>query len=120
MIISFWHCPHGLEFQPWEICACSVEQVGQDLAWKIVHPKEEGIDAVGEPVRAVCRRLILSERRITGSDWKTCDLRSRMTEEEIRLLKGLSSWLTTLSLAKKGYVLSKREFFGAIYLRYRS
>ena len=47
-----------------------------------------------------------------------------MTEEQIRAndiaqLKGSSIWLTALPLVEEGYVLSKREFFDAIYLRYR-
>ncbi len=47
-----------------------------------------------------------------------------MTEEQIRAndiaqLKGSSIWLTALLLVEEGYVLSKREFFDAIYLRYR-
>ena len=47
-----------------------------------------------------------------------------MTAEQIRAndlaqLKGSSTWLTTLPLAREGYVLNKREFYDAIYLRYR-
>ena len=52
------------------------------------------------------------------------DLRSRMTFEQIRAndlaqVKGASIWLTALPLAREGYVLHKREFFDALYLRYR-
>jgi hypothetical protein len=47
-----------------------------------------------------------------------------MSEEEIRAndlaqLKGSSAWLTALPLTDEGYVLTKREFYDAIYLRYR-
>ena len=34
-------------------------------------------------------------------------------------MKGSSSWLTALPLTNEGYVLTKREFFDAIYPRYR-
>ena len=52
------------------------------------------------------------------------DLRSRMTKEQLRSndiaqMKGASAWLTALPLKEESYVLTKREFFDAIYLRYR-
>ena len=50
-------------------------------------------------------------------------LRAHMSKEQVRAndiaqMKGSSSWLTALSI-KKGYVLSKRQFFDALALRYR-
>ena len=33
-------------------------------------------------------------------------------------MKGSSSWLTALPIKKEGYVLSKRQFFDALALRY--
>ena len=52
------------------------------------------------------------------------DIRSRMTKEQIRgndvaQMKGASAWLTSLPLKEEGFVLNKREFFDALYLRYR-
>ena len=45
-------------------------------------------------------------------------------DEQIRAnnfaqMKGSSSWVTALQLTNEGYVLTKRELFEAIYLRYR-
>ena len=52
------------------------------------------------------------------------NLRSSMSEEQLRAndlaqQKGSSSWLTALPLADEGCVLTKREFYDAIYLRCR-
>ena len=52
------------------------------------------------------------------------DIRSQMTKEQIRgndlaQLKGASSWLTSLPLKEEGFSLNKREFFDALYMRYR-
>ena len=52
------------------------------------------------------------------------ELRSRMSLEQVRAndicqMKGASAWLTALPLKEEGYVLSKREFFDAVSLRYR-
>ena len=52
------------------------------------------------------------------------NLRSSMGEEELRANdlaqeKGSSAWSTVLPLADEGYVLTKREFYDTIYLRYR-
>ena len=52
------------------------------------------------------------------------DLRSRMTPDQIRgndlaQMKGASAWLTALPLKEEGYMLNKREFYDALYLRYR-
>ena len=38
---------------------------------------------------------------------------------EIAQLKGASSWLTSLPLAEEKFVLNKREFYDALYIRYR-
>ena len=51
-------------------------------------------------------------------------VRASMTKEEVRAtdiaqMKGASSWLKSLPLKDEGYNLSKREFFDALYLRYR-
>ena len=52
------------------------------------------------------------------------DLRSRMDPDKLRgndlaQLKGASAWLTSLPLKDEGFVLNKREFFDALYIRYR-
>ena len=83
---------------------------------------DEAIDTVEEPVQGVRRRI--SGKGVAGYQTQLEDLRSRMTDEEIcanniALMEGSSIWLTTLSLAEEGYVLSKREFFDAIHLCYR-
>ena len=51
------------------------------------------------------------------------DLKNRMSKEKLRgneiaQMKGASAWLTALPLKEEGYVLSKREFFDAITIRY--
>lgn len=51
------------------------------------------------------------------------DLRQRMPREKLRgnelaQMKGASAWLTALPLKEEGYVLSKREFFDAVMIRY--
>ena len=52
------------------------------------------------------------------------DPRSRMSQDKLRgndlaQMKGASAWLTSLPLKDEGYVLTKREFFDALCLRYR-
>ena len=51
-------------------------------------------------------------------------LREGMSEEtrranDLAMMKGASSWLTTLPLKSENFVLNKREFFDALNLRYR-
>ena len=51
------------------------------------------------------------------------DLRSRMSKEQLRCnevaqMKGASAWLIALPLAEENFVLSKREFFDSLALRY--
>ena len=51
-------------------------------------------------------------------------LRAHMSKKQVRAndiaqMKGSSSWLTALPIKKEGYVLSKRQFFDALALRYR-
>ena len=51
-------------------------------------------------------------------------IRSTMTKEELRAndvaqQKGASAWLNALPLQDEGYVLSKREFFDAVTMRYQ-
>ena len=51
------------------------------------------------------------------------DLKQRMSKEKLRgnevaQMKGASAWLTALPLKEEGYVLSKREFFDAVMIRY--
>ena len=50
-------------------------------------------------------------------------LRSQMSKEQLRCndvaqMKGASAWLTALPLAEEQFVLSKREFFDSLALRY--
>ena len=51
-------------------------------------------------------------------------LRAKMSPEQLRandlaMLKGASSWLTTLPLKSENYNLNKREFYDSLSLRYR-
>ena len=50
-------------------------------------------------------------------------LKAHMSKEQVRAndiaqMKGSLSWLTALPIKKEGYVLSKRQFFDALALRY--
>jgi hypothetical protein len=108
---------------------CSIEyenseQVCQDLTQKITGQNQEVSHSHHhpEPVHEIRRRI--TGRREARYREQLQELRQRMTEEQIRAndiaqLKGSSIWLTALPLVEEGYVLSKREFFDAIYLRYR-
>ena len=65
---------------------------------------------------------IRSHRRQCQADL-LADLRSRMTPEQLRANDiaqevGSSNWLSSLPLEEKGYVLTKREFWDALCLRY--
>ena len=79
------------------------------------------------PGRGDC---IQDQRRKIANQREPCykslldNLSSSMSEEQLRAndlaqQKGSSAWLTALPLADEGYVLTKREFYDAIYLRYR-
>ena len=98
------------------------EQVCRNLTTKIICQNDEANDTVEGPIQDARRRI--SGQGVAGYYAHMEDLRSWMTDEEIcandiTLMKGSSIWLTTLPLAEEGYVLSKREFFNAIHLRYR-
>ena len=106
---------------------CSIEndnskQICQNLASKIIGQNDGIFDHVGEPIRDIRRRI--TGQREARHRAQLEELRSTMTDEQIRAndisqLKGSSIWLTGLPLVEEGYVLSKREFFDAIHLRYR-
>ena len=79
------------------------------------------------PVRGDCiqdqRREIVNQREARYESLLD-NLRSSMSEEQLRAndlaqQKGSSAWLTALPHADEGYVLTKREFYDAIYLHYR-
>ena len=67
---------------------------------------------------------ISANQREAGYKSLLDNLRSSMSEEQLRAnnlaqQKGSSAWLTELPLADEGHVLTKREFYDAIYLHYR-
>ena len=69
------------------------------------------------------RSCIIKERDINHKT-QLDQLRLSMSDDEILAnniaqQKGSSSWLTSLPLEQERYVLSKREFYDAIALRYR-
>ena len=101
---------------------CSIEndnskQVCQNLSSKIIAQNDGVFDHVGAPIRDIRRRI--TGQREARHRAQLEELRSTMTDEQIHAndisqLKGSSIWLV-----EEGYVLSKREFFDAIRLRYR-
>ena len=65
----------------------------------------------------------LSEQIIKQEHEYVLNNESSTTEEkranEMVQLKGASSWLTSLPLAEEKFALNKREFYDALYIRYR-
>lgn len=66
----------------------------------------------------------IKSARETAHKEKLTTLRTSMTNaqrraNELAQMKGASAWLTSLPLKDEGFSLNKREFFDAIFLRYR-
>ena len=85
--------------------------VSQDQLFILNREAEKKIDAEIKKERNDINAAILE------------DLTERMSSEQLRgneiaQMKGASAWLTALPLKEEGYVLSKREFFDAIMVRY--
>ncbi|XP_028417275.1 uncharacterized protein LOC114541674 [Dendronephthya gigantea] len=92
------------------------------LSSRIIHQNGTPSAEHGDSIHDL-RREIAKQRQARNS-LLLQNLRSSMSEEQIRAndlaqLKGSSAWLTALPLAEEGYILTKREFFDAIYMRYR-
>jgi hypothetical protein len=96
--------------------------VCQELTSNIFEQNNTTTDHRAVPVHQLRRQI--SNKRNQRSRTLLNDLRSNMTTEQIRAndiaqQKGSSIWLTALPLANEGYVLNKRDFYEAIYLRHR-
>ena len=125
-----WHLGH-IELKAYkdDSCLCVVTALQQymvisDLTQKITGQNQEVSHSHHHPEPVHEIRCRITGRREARYREQLQELRQCMTEEQIRAndiaqLKGSSIWLTALPLVDEGYVLSKREFFDAIYLRYR-
>ena len=93
----------------------------QLLTSKIV---DQDHDYVLDRVREKEIEREIKSARETAHKEKLDTLRINMSREQIRAndlaqMKGASAWLTSLPLKDEGFSLNKREFFDAVYLRYR-
>ena len=104
---------------------CTVENensktICQDLTSNIVSQNNTTVISRKEPSNIHQLRYQISNEREQSYRTLLNHLRSSMTAEQIRAndlaqLKGSSTWLTTLPLAREGYILNKREFYDAIF-----
>ena len=109
-----------------DICAeenANSKKICQDLSNNIVIQNDTPAPR-GESMPIHHRRREIANQREARNKSLLQNLRSGMNDEQLRAndlaqQKGSSAWLTALPLANEGYVLTKREFYDAIYLRYR-
>ena len=105
---------------------CTREFENSMKATQLLRPKiiaQESVFVVNRRAEREADSAIRNERNNQNKQILD-ELRGLMTQEQIRAndltqLQGSSAWLTALPLKEEGYVLNKREFFDAIYLRYR-
>ena len=85
--------------------------VAQDRQYEVNRQREREI-----------QNQIKKEKEVRNNETLT-NLRNQMTKEQLRCndiaqMKGASAWLTALPLEDEQFVLSKREFFDSLALRY--
>ena len=105
---------------------CQKEFENSLKATEILRPNivsQEQIYIANRQAESAIHRQIKSKREKEQEEL-LAQIRSQMSKEQIRAnnlaqKKGASAWLTSLPLKDEGFSLNKREFFDAIYMRYR-
>ena len=101
---------------------CNSKELCAPLSEQIIQQKHEYVLVNNESSTEL--RKNIKKRRTKYQQDQLKKIQTHMTTvekraNEIAQLKGSSSWLTSLPLAEEKFVLNKREFYDALYIRYR-